>query len=141
MKYFTLRELSNSTTALRLGIDNSPSPEVMRHLTKLTDTILDPARELWDKPLIVTSGYRCMKLNALVGGVSNSQHLTGCAADLITLGNNRGQNYQLYQLIKNSSLPYDQLIAERVRYGGCDWVHVSFDQFGKPRRQAFEKHC
>ncbi|MCQ2294677.1 MAG: D-Ala-D-Ala carboxypeptidase family metallohydrolase [Bacteroidales bacterium] len=138
MKYFTIRELSNSATALRLGIDNTPSAEVMRNLAKLTDLLLDPARELWGKPLVVTSGYRCAKLNELVGGVAGSQHLRGCAADIVTLGNNRVQNYQLYQMIKSSSLPYDQLIAEKARCGGCNWLHISFAPTGKPRREALE---
>ncbi|MCQ2294461.1 MAG: D-Ala-D-Ala carboxypeptidase family metallohydrolase [Bacteroidales bacterium] len=139
MKYFTIRELSVSATAMRLGVDNTPSAEVMRNLAKLTDLLLDPARERWGKPLVVTSGYRCKKLNALVGGVADSQHLRGCAADIVTLGNNRLQNYQLYQMIKSSSLPYDQLIAEHVRCGGCGWVHISLAPTGKPRRQALER--
>ncbi|MCQ2295558.1 MAG: D-Ala-D-Ala carboxypeptidase family metallohydrolase [Bacteroidales bacterium] len=118
--------------------DNTSSAEVMRHLTQLTELLLDPARELWGKPLVVTSGYRCTKLNTLVGGAGNSQHLTGCAADIVTLGSNRVQNYQLYQLIKHSNLPYDQLIAEKCKHSGCNWVHISLSPQGKPRHQAWE---
>lgn len=140
MKYFTIFELSVSVVAQRFGMDNTPPVHVMHNLEKLTRQLLDPARELWGKPLVVTSGYRCKELNRMIGGVSNSQHLTGCAADIVTLGNNRMQNYQLYLMIKNSGLPYDQLIAEDCQHLVCGWVHVSFDPLGKPRRESFEMH-
>ena len=51
-------------------------------LTSAKDQLLDPIREAWGKPIIVSSGYRCKELNALVGGVKNSHHLLGCAADI-----------------------------------------------------------
>lgn len=137
MKYFTLRELCFSETASRLGIKNEPSPAAMRNLHLLVDYLLDPIREKWGEPIIVTSGYRCVELNNCVRGVSKSQHLTGCAADLQSLGNNRQKNMKLYELIKQSGLFYDQLIAENSKHGGCDWVHVSFNPNFLPRRQAF----
>lgn len=62
MKYFTLTELTRSTTAKRLGIDNSPSAAVRANLTALGENILDPLREAWGAPIIVTSGFRCQEL-------------------------------------------------------------------------------
>ena len=134
MKHFTIPELTYSTTAHRLGIDNLPSPAAMRNLMLLTDKVLDPVRELWGRPLVVTSGYRCTELNRQVGGVNGSQHLTGLAADLVTLGCNKLSNYRLYEMIKASAIPFDQLIAEGRNGNTCAWVHVSWS--AAPRRQA-----
>ena len=81
MKYFSVSELCASATALREGIDNRPSKCAFHLLHVLVDQLLDPIREAWGKPIVVSSGYRCKELNALVGGVKNSHHLLGCAAD------------------------------------------------------------
>lgn len=85
MKWFTPDELTRSETAHRLGIDNRPDGVVMKNLQELVRHVLDPAREMWGRPIRVTSGYRCTALNAAVGGSRNSQHITGRAAD-ITVG-------------------------------------------------------
>ena len=83
MKYFTISELTASATALREGIDNRP-PKCAYHLLHvLVDQLLDPIREAWGEPIVVSSGYRCKELNTLVGGAKNSHHLLGCAADII----------------------------------------------------------
>ena len=82
MKYFCVEEMISSATALREGIDNRPSKCAYHLLHVLVDQLLDPIREAWGKPIIVSSGYRCKELNALVGGVKNSHHLLGCAADI-----------------------------------------------------------
>ena len=66
MKYFTIEELTRSATASRLKIDNTPPPEAVTALTRLTERLLDPVRELRGGPLIVTSGYRCAALNSAV---------------------------------------------------------------------------
>lgn len=85
MKYFTIAELTKSLTAIRRNIDNTPSEEIRRSLTALVDNILDPLREAYGKPIIVTSGYRCDKLNKAVKGAASSQHVKGEAADIRTL--------------------------------------------------------
>ena len=82
MKYFTIEELTRSTTATQFGIDNSPSQESTANMRRLVETVLDPARERLGKPIYVNSGYRCPELNRKVGGVANSYHLQGRAADL-----------------------------------------------------------
>jgi uncharacterized protein YcbK (DUF882 family) len=124
MKYFTLQELTASATATRKGIDNTPSPEVTARLTALVANVLDPLREAWGKPIVVTSGYRSPRLNRAVGGAARSQHCKGEAADIRTLSNRRWENRQLYDLIRKLGLPYDQLIDEY----DYTWVHVSYKE-------------
>ena len=128
-KYFTINELTKSSTAQRLHIDNNPTQEVKDNLNKLIDNVLDPLRELYGKPIIVNSGYRSFKLNKAVGGAKNSQHLVGQASDIRTVQNTKESNKQLFELIKNSKLPFDQLINEY----DYNWVHVSYSP--RNRRQ------
>lgn len=122
MKYFSIRELTKSATAARKGIDNSPSTQVEQNLTALIEMVLDPLREAYGKPIIVTSGYRCEKLNRAVGGAANSQHVKGEAADIRSVQDTPEENKKLFDLIVKLKLPFDQLINEY----NYDWVHVSF---------------
>lgn len=140
MKYFTLPELSRSFVAERLNIKNEPTPQAMRNLMQLVDKVLDPARDEWGHPIIVTSGYRCRQLNEIVGGVDNSQHMEGLAADITTLGNDAQANYRLFCAIRDSSIPYDQLICEgwNAATKTCKWIHISYHP-RHPRRQAIYK--
>lgn len=125
MKYFTIKELCASDTARRKGIENEPTPEIVRNLTALVDNILDPLREAWGKPIIVNSGYRCDALNKAVGGVPSSQHKYGQAVDL-DVGSRAG-NMKLFNLIEELDLPFDQLCFEKGNTAvGPDWVHVSY---------------
>ena len=129
-KYFTINELTKSSTAQRLHINNNPTQEVKNNLNKLIDNVLDPLRELYGKPIIVNSGYRCTKLNKAIGGAKNSQHLVGQASDIRTVQNTKESNKELFDLIKNSKLPFDQLINEY----DYNWVHVSYSP--RNRRQV-----
>ncbi len=122
MKYFTITELTKSATASRRGIDNTPSSTIKANLTELVDKILDPLREAWGAPIIVTSGYRCQKLNTAVGGAKSSQHMYGQAADIRTVSDKPSDNKKLFDLILKLNLPYDQLIDEY----GYNWIHVSY---------------
>lgn len=134
MKYFALQELTKSTQARRLGIDNTPDAMAEANLRHLVEVLLDPLREAWRDPLYVTSGYRCTMLNNAVGGVKTSAHAKGLAADIIT-GRGVAENVRLFDFIRRSNLPYDQVINER---GGC-WVHVAASAEGaQPRRQALD---
>ena len=132
MKYFTIKELTKSTTAIKRHIDNTPSKEVERSLTALVEKVLDPLREAYGKPIIVTSGYRCPKLNAIVGSTPSSQHVKGEAADIKTIEDTPEENKKLYDLIVKLKLPFDQLINEH----NYDWVHVSFG--ARHRRQKLK---
>ena len=124
MKYFTLQELTRSETAERLGINNTPDAAVVGHLEELTERLLDPLREAFGRPIIVTSGYRCPELNKAVGGSPTSAHLQGYAADLVP----KNGNVQLfleftYWWLLREGKPYDQLIAE-TSSKGARWVHL-----------------
>lgn len=128
MKYFTIPELCNSATAKAKGINNSPTSQVEANLIKLVDNVLDPVRELYDGPIKVNSGYRCMELNAAIKGAKNSQHLSGQAADITTGSTDR--NRKLFELIRTGSIPFDQLIDEST----YSWIHISYSP--NPRRQV-----
>ena len=130
MKYFTIKELCHSDTAIAKGIDNTPSEDVKKNLEALIDNVLDPLREWYGKPIYVNSGYRCPALNKAVGGVSNSQHVKGEAADIDV--HSTEENQKLYDYI-TQNLEYDQCIWEN---NGA-WLHVSYKKEGGNRKQSF----
>ena len=131
MKYFTINELCRSETASKHKIDNTPSAEIIANLTALVDNVLDPLREVWGRPIIVTSGYRCEALNKLVGGVPTSQHKQGQAADIST--GSIEDNKKLFDLAIKLKLPFDQIIDEY----GYKWVHISYSS---TRRRGNIRH-
>jgi len=126
-RHFTLEEMLVSGAAARRGIDMTPSPVVKVSLRALCSTILDPLREEIGQAVIVTSGYRPVKLNTLIGGSNTSQHCLGEAADIHVRG---WTPMDLAKLIVSMGLPYDQVILE---FG--QWVHVSHKAFGNQRKQ------
>lgn len=123
-----MKELTKSSTADKLGIDNTPTTEVSAQLSNLVTHVLDPLREMYGKPITVNSGYRCPKLNAAVGGAKSSQHMRGEAADIT--GGSREENKKLFELIRDN-LPFDQLLNE----SDYSWVHVSYVSTSKNRKQ------
>lgn len=131
-QHFSLAEMVESATARRLQIQEqfTPSPQIVNNLTQLCTKLLDPLR-LKVGAIIVTSGYRCPKVNKAVGGVATSQHLLGQAADIYALNITKAE---LFNVIKQSQLPFDQLIWEYGTQQEPAWVHVSFSS--KPRRQV-----
>lgn len=128
MKYFTIEEMTKSSTATAKHIDNTPNQTAIDNLTKLIEIVLDPLREWYGKPIRVNSGFRCEALNEAVGGSDTSQHRLGEAAD-ITVGTKKG-NKKLFNYIKDN-LPFDQLINE----SNFSWVHVSYRE-GRLRKQV-----
>lgn len=130
MKYFTMNELTHSATAIRKGIDNTPDNTAKANLTALVANILDPLREAYGKPIVVSSGYRCAKLNRAVGGVARSQHITGQAADIQSVSKSKADHKKLFELAQRLRLPYDQLIDEY----DYKWVHISFNMKGNRRQ-------
>lgn len=129
MKFFTIKELTKSDIAKRSRINNIPTKQEEQNLIALVDNILDPLREAYGKPIVVTSGFRCERLNKLVNGSKTSQHRLGQAADIRTVEDTREENKKLFELIKELNLPFDQLINEY----DFDWVHVSYSP--RHRRQ------
>lgn len=129
IKYFSLSEFLNSATAKRLGIDNTPSFEVVDNLNKLAD-YLDIIREKVGKPILISSGFRCPVLNKAVGGVSNSQHLKGLAADIICA------DMESLEKVLRETGGFDQFIKEHRKGSKSFWFHVSVcARNGKPRNQ------
>lgn len=114
-KWFTLEELIRTDSTSQEN--NIPSWDCLVHLISLCRYVLDPIREKYGKPIIVTSGYRSRFLNDLVGGVSTSQHRLGLAADLCC-----DDPEALFDFISKSDLPFDQLIYYQKR----KFVHVSY---------------
>ena len=124
MKYFNFPELTASATAERLAIDNTPPSAARKMLTILVEQLLDPIRRHYGAPIIVTSGYRCPALNTAVGGVANSHHIVGCAADITTgtIDNNRKLFALIIDMQSTHGLRFTQLIAEE----GYRWLHISY---------------
>lgn len=137
MKHFNVSEFFCSSTAAENGIKNEPSSDekatIVRNINLLVDNVLDPVRDMVDTPIIITSGYRCPKVNRLVGGVDNSQHMSGCAADFYVMGFTPAMMYEVFLYIFNT-LVYDQLIY----YRGKNIIHVSYVE-NCPRCEAFLK--
>ena len=123
MKHFTIAELCRSNTATDKKIDNTPTDQVEKNLKALVENVLDPVREKLGRPITVNCGYRSPKLNNAVGGVSNSQHVTGEAADIESY-NNLVLAKTIYELGV-----FDQLILEFPdAFGVPSWIHVSYSQ-------------
>ena len=124
MKYFSIQELTASATAQREGIDNRPNKCAYQLLHVLIEQLLDPIREAWGAPIVVSSGYRCKGLNALVGGTQYSHHILGCAADIIA--GSKAEHRKLFKLIQQmqqaGKIRFTQLIWE----GDGRWIHISY---------------
>lgn len=130
IKHFTLAEFLHSTSAKRLNIDNTPSFDVVDNLNRLAD-YLDVIREKFGKPILISSGFRCPLLNKAVGGVVNSQHLKGLAADLVC-----DDMETLLSIIRETG-GFDQLITEHKKGSKNYWIHVSVaPRNGKARNQV-----
>ena len=136
--HFTIEELYASATAKAKGINNRPSVQQMINLVYLAAYVLEPLRVAMNEPIKIGSGFRCEALNKAVGGVKNSQHLKGQAADLCIDGDiAKGRRW--FEYIRKN-LPFDQLIWENNPKTGSYWVHVSFvfSDFGKNRHQVID---
>ena len=137
MKHFNLSEFFRSSTAAKNGIKNEPSIDeratIVRNINLLVDNVLDPVRDMVNTPIIITSGYRCPQVNRLVGGVGNSQHMSGHAADFHIQGFTPQMMYEVFLYIFNT-LEFDQLIYYRNK----NIIHVSYVENGN-RHEAFLK--
>ena len=132
MKHFTISELLKSDTALKNKLWNGAPKEAEENLRALVDEVLDPLREAYGRPIRVNSGYRCPKLNNLVGGSPNSQHMRGEAADIQPVVGNEADLPELARiLIENGK--FDQLIIYPT------FIHVSYKRLGWNRKQILQK--
>jgi hypothetical protein len=130
-KHFSLEEFIVSPTANRLNINNVPGDEELENLKTLVSEVLEPLREAYGKPIRVTSGFRCKKLNDAIGGSKSSQHMLGQAADITSLEDSVEGNKELFdiavKLIRQGVITVGQLINEY----NYNWVHISTPTYNK----------
>jgi zinc D-Ala-D-Ala carboxypeptidase len=132
--HFALTEFTHSVTAQQVQIANLPPEEVVAFARQFCTEILEPIREQFGS-VVITSGYRCPALNALVHGVPTSDHqwtTERIAADFFTP---QADLHQVFDWIRlESKLPFDQVIREHSSGRGGDCIHISFRAV--PRRMA-----
>ena len=135
-EHFTLREMMFSQTCLRIGMINrlNEPKVIIPRLRALCENVLEPLRRRFG-PVIINSGYRSECLNYVVGGVTNSQHCKGEAADLFTP--DKEILYDYFDFIRYT-LDFDQLIVERSKKTGQYWLHVSYTTRRKNRKMVIE---
>lgn len=130
-KYFSLEELIN--TSITVLANNIPDWDSVENLLILCEKILDPLRSAYGNPIYISSGYRSRFVNETVGGVSISQHLVGCAADIMVRSDCLLS--KLFDLIQELHLPFDQLIYYKKRR----FIHVSWSPY--PRSQVIVRNA
>ena len=128
MLNFTISELVKSDTAEKNGLNNTPDINSLDNLLELIFYVLQPLREKLGKPMVITSGFRSVKVNELVGGVDNSQHLYGQAVDFVVNGMTPKQ---VVEFVTKSGIEFDQLIDEG------SWTHISYNK-GHNRKQVLK---
>lgn len=119
--YFTIKEMTKSQTAKLYHIDNTPTKEVIENLKKVM-YILDMVRVHMEKPILVNSGYRCKKLNEIVGGVQESMHTKGLAADFRT-GKKEDINI-MFEFLKENQKEFK--IIELINYK--TFIHIGVSE-------------
>ena len=133
-KNFKLEEFEKSSTATRLGIKNKAGSGEIKNLTDLCYAVLEPVRAKFDKPIMVTSGYRSEELCVAIKSSKTSQHTKGQAVDFEIAG---VSNLQLAIWIENNC-DFDQLILEfwkEEEGANSGWVHCSYNE-GSNRKQV-----
>ena len=127
--HFTLQEL---TRTAYMEYQDEPSPEALQNLKRLCVHFMEPVREVLGCPIQVSSGYRSLVVNRIVGGVITSAHRFGRAADFTPTN---VPIDEAFDIIRHTDLQWDQLILENR--GGTRWLHLGIAEEGKePRRQV-----
>ena len=130
--YFTIEELCKSDTAKVFKIDNTPTDQIKKNLSKLIE-FLNPLREAWGSPIKVTSGYRCPLLNQKVGGSKTSVHMKGYAADLQP-SNGKIKEFKKFITDYLKDKGFDQCLKESSAF--TEWVHIGlYNNTGQQRKQ------
>lgn len=119
--YFNIKEMTKSQTAELYHIDNTPTEKVIGNLKKVM-YILDMIRIYIGKPILINSGYRCQKLNEIVGGVQNSMHTKGLAADFRT-GEKEDIN-KMFEFLKKKQKDFK--IKELIKY--TNFIHMGVSE-------------
>ena len=136
---FTLGEFIASDTAKKKGINNTPTLADICHMKELCINLLQPIRDAWGKPIKVTSGYRCYKLNKAVGGSPTSVHMRGWAVDIKPASGSYKdfEDFVINFLEEHPEIKYDQCIRETS--GNSKWVHLGLkNNVGKQRMMLFD---
>jgi len=123
---FSISELIYSQIAIKNNINNMPDINSLDNLLLLIYHCLQPLRNVLNEPIIITSGYRCKKVNKICKGKANSQHLEGKAVDFIVKSKKPNE---IIKIIEKNNIPFDQLINEKN-----EWVHISYNK-NKNRKQ------
>ena len=135
-EHLELAELIRSDSAKRAGISNMPTPEHIANLKKLAENVFEKIREHFNRPILISSGYRSIDLNKIIKGAQSSQHSTGEAID-IDMDGTEITNKEIFEFIK-FNVSFDQLIWEFGTDKNPDWVHVSYESTGKQRKQILK---
>lgn len=124
-EHITLAEATKSQTAIRYGIDNTPTPEDIIRMKAVAENCFEPLRRWYGKPIGISSFYRCKKLNTKVRGSKTSQHLIGAAIDID--GDIFGgiTNKEIFEWLRDN-VTFDELIWEYGDANNPAWVHVSY---------------
>ncbi len=123
-KHISYKEGTYSQTALRRGLDNTPSEEQLKCMKEIAEELFEPLREWVGGPIKINSFFRGEPVNTAIGGSTRSQHMKGQAIDIDdTFGHKT--NAEMYHYIKNN-LSFDQLIWEFGDDKNPNWVHVSY---------------
>ena len=125
--HITFKEATHSDTAIRHGIENIPDDEQIRNMKRWAAKVFEPLRlGLGEKPIHISSFFRCVPLNQKIGGSSTSQHCRGEAGDLDNdLRESGPSNREIFDYIREH-LMFDQLIWEFGTDDDPDWIHVSY---------------
>lgn len=126
-KNITYKEATHSTTAKRLGIDNTPNAEQFSNMVHVAENVFQPIREHFNVPIYVSSFFRSEDLNKAIKGSSSSTHMKGEAMDLDADVYGKVTNAQIFHYIKDN-LEFDQLIWEFGTEQEPAWVHVSLSK-------------
>ena len=133
-KNLSLKEAIKSNTASRLGIKNEPEQWEINNLRAVAEKVFQPLRDHFGVPIGVSSGYRSKELNKAIGGSKYSQHMIGEALDLDADIYGRITNADIFNYIKDN-LEWDQMIWEFGDDEEPNWVHVSYKEAGRNRKQ------
>lgn len=134
-EHISYSEAIKSQTAIRVGINNTPTEKDIKAMQLVAVNVFEPLRKALNRPIFISSFYRSPQLNHWIGGSSNSQHTKGEAMDLDV----DGINSQIFHWIKNN-LDFDQLIWEFGNTKKPDWVHISYKEHGNRKEMLRAIH-
>lgn len=149
MKYFTLQEFTNSSTAKKLNISNNPEQWQVNNIIELVDNLLDPLREGWSEycsannlgnpGIRINSGVRSVALNNAIGGSKTSAHMIGSAADITPL-NGKMKEFKTFCVNWLKNKTFDQFISEDENSEGVPaWIHLGYKTSNNQQRKQFLK--